>query len=141
VQSVTAEGVAKSDALVFCSSADTGKKRELEARGVQVEQIAADTIGRPDIHAILQQLGKREITSLMIEGGSAVNGMALAAGVVDKAFLYYAPKIMAAEGAVPFAIGAHFREMDQIPQLKQLHLHRFGDDFAVEGYLRDPYGG
>jgi hypothetical protein len=31
--------------------------------------------------------------------------------------------------------------MDQIPQLKQLHLHRFGDDFAVEGYLRDPYGG
>jgi diaminohydroxyphosphoribosylaminopyrimidine deaminase/5-amino-6-(5-phosphoribosylamino)uracil reductase len=141
VQSVTAEGVAKSDALVFCSSADTGKKRELEARGVQVEQIAADTIGRPDIHAILQQLGKREITSLMIEGGSAVNGMALAAGVVDKAFLYYAPKIMAAEGAVPFAIGAHFRKMDQIPQLKQLHLHRFGDDFAVEGYLRDPYGG
>ena len=61
VQSVTAEGVAKSDALVFCSSADTGKKRELEARGVQVEQIAADTIGRPDIHAILQQLGKREV--------------------------------------------------------------------------------
>jgi len=24
--------------------------------------------------------------------------------------------------------------------VKSLHLHRFGDDFAVEGYLRDPYG-
>jgi hypothetical protein len=24
-------------------------------------------------------------------------------------------------------------------QLEQIQLHRFGDDFAVEGYLRDPY--
>ena len=29
--------------------------------------------------------------------------------------------------------------MNDIPQVKHLHLHRFGEDFAVEGYLRDPY--
>jgi diaminohydroxyphosphoribosylaminopyrimidine deaminase/5-amino-6-(5-phosphoribosylamino)uracil reductase len=122
---------------VFCSSVDDGKKRELEARGINVEQVAADANGRPDIHVILQELGRREMTSLMIEGGSAVNGMALSAGVVDKLFLYYAPKIMAAGNAVPFAGGGQFREMDR--QLEQIQLHRFGDDFAVEGYLRDPY--
>ncbi len=74
----------------------------------------------------------------MIEGGSTVNGMALASGVVDKIFLYYAPKILGA-GSVPFAAGAGSRQMDEALQVKHLHLHRFGEDFAVEGYLRDPY--
>jgi hypothetical protein len=30
--------------------------------------------------------------------------------------------------------------MSQAAQVSNLHLHRFGEDFAVEGYLRDPYG-
>jgi len=139
LESRIVQSASKNDVLVFCSSADDGKKRELQARGVQVEQVAADKDGRSDVHAILQHLSQREITSVMIEGGASVNGMALAAGVVDKFFLYYAPKIMGAEGAVPFAAGAHFRAMDQIPKVTQLRLHYFGDDFAVEGYLRDPY--
>jgi diaminohydroxyphosphoribosylaminopyrimidine deaminase/5-amino-6-(5-phosphoribosylamino)uracil reductase len=75
----------------------------------------------------------------MIEGGAAVNGSALASGVVDKVFLYYAPKLLLGTNAVPFATGAAFPRMDEPPQLKHLHLHRFGEDFAVEAYLRDPY--
>jgi diaminohydroxyphosphoribosylaminopyrimidine deaminase/5-amino-6-(5-phosphoribosylamino)uracil reductase len=58
---------------------------------------------------------------------------------VDKVFLYYAPKILAGSGSIPFAGGTGFRQMSQAAQIKQLHLHRFGEDFAVEGYLRDPY--
>jgi diaminohydroxyphosphoribosylaminopyrimidine deaminase/5-amino-6-(5-phosphoribosylamino)uracil reductase len=137
VRSVADEGSFTNDVLVFCSSPDETKKRELEARGIQIEQIEAAADGRPDIHVALQQLGRREITSVMIEGGAEVNGMALAAGVVDKVFLYYAPTIMADEGAIPFASGA--RQMSELPRVKQIQLHRFGDDFAIEGYLRDPY--
>jgi diaminohydroxyphosphoribosylaminopyrimidine deaminase / 5-amino-6-(5-phosphoribosylamino)uracil reductase len=139
LESRIVQSASKSDVLVFCSSAEDRKKGELQARGVQVDQIASDTYGRTDIQAILQHLGKREITSVMIEGGAAVNGMALSAGIIDKVLLYYAPKIMAAEGAIPFATGPHLGAVNQIPQLRQLQLHRFGDDFAVEGYLRDPY--
>ena len=64
---------------------------------------------------------------------------ALAAGVVDKVFLYYAPKILAGMGSVPFAGGRGFRSMQQAAQVKNVRLHRFGEDFAVEGYLKDPY--
>ena len=74
----------------------------------------------------------------MIEGGSAVNATALASGVVDRVFLYYAPRILG-EGAVPFASGATFATPHDVPRLKYVHLHRFEEDFAVEGYLRDPY--
>jgi diaminohydroxyphosphoribosylaminopyrimidine deaminase / 5-amino-6-(5-phosphoribosylamino)uracil reductase len=140
VQSVANEGACKDDVLVFCSSFDQKKKTELEARGIRVEQLShAGTDRRPDLHAILRRLGQLEIASVMIEGGATVNGTALAAGVVDKVFLYYAPKILGGTGSVPFAAGAGFCQMDVAPQVKHLHLHRFGEDFAVEGYLRDPY--
>ena len=138
VQSVE-NGVCNNDVLVFCSSPEEKKKAELEARGVRVEQVPSDTLdGRPDFRAILRRLGLLEVTSVMIEGGSAVNGGALASGVVDKVFLYYASKILGAE-SIPFAAGAGSRQLGEALQVKHLQLHRFGEDFAVEGYLRDPY--
>lgn len=140
VQSVVSESTRKNDLLVFCSSAikEKDKKHELEARGVRVEEVPAGSDGRPDLLTILRRLGQLEITSVMIEGGSAVNGAALASGVVDKVFLYYAPKILGA-GSVPFAavVGSH--QPTEALHVQHLHLHRFGEDFAVEGYLRDPY--
>jgi diaminohydroxyphosphoribosylaminopyrimidine deaminase/5-amino-6-(5-phosphoribosylamino)uracil reductase len=138
LESRLVKSVAK-DVLVFCSSGEERKKRELEARGVRVEQLTPDACERPDIHAVLRRLGQLEITSLMIEGGATVNGTALASGVVDKVFLYYAPKIMGCAGSVPFAAGVAFPRIDEPPQVKRLHLHRFGEDFAVDGYLRNPY--
>jgi diaminohydroxyphosphoribosylaminopyrimidine deaminase / 5-amino-6-(5-phosphoribosylamino)uracil reductase len=141
VRSLGNESACKNDVLVFCSSSDKKKKAELEARGVRVEQLPLDgPDGRPDFREILRRLGQLEITSVMIEGGSTVNGAALTSGVVDKVFLYYAPKILGA-GSVPFAAGTGSHQLDKALQVKHLHLHRFGEDFAVEGYLRDPYGG
>lgn len=140
VQSVANGNAFNDDVLVFCSAGEESKKAELEARGVRVEQLPPAGDERPDIRAILRRLGELEITSVMIEGGATVNSIALASGIVDKVFLYYAPKIMADAGSVPFASGPDFGQMNGVPQVKDFHLHRFGEDFAVEGYLRDPYG-
>jgi diaminohydroxyphosphoribosylaminopyrimidine deaminase/5-amino-6-(5-phosphoribosylamino)uracil reductase len=129
------------DLLVFCSFAEENRKKALEERGVRVEQVALGPAeGRPDIKKIVNRLGEMEITSLMIEGGALVNWTALASDIVDKVFLYYAPKILAGAGSVPFARGAGFRRMNDAAMIKNISLHRFGEDFAVEGYLRDPYG-
>ncbi len=130
---------AKDDVVIFCSLAEEKKKQQLLDHGIQVEQVATGVDGRPDLHAICRSLAEREITSVMIEGGAFVNWEALASGVVDKVFLYYAPKILAGTGAVPFAAGPGFRRMSDAAHLKWFRLHRFGEDFAVEGYLRDPY--
>jgi len=130
----------RNDLLIFCASGDEKKQGALEALGVRIEKIPAfESDGRPDLAAILRRLGEMEVLSLMIEGGATVNGAALAAGVVDKVFLYYAPKILAGTGSVSFAAGPGFRQLSQAAQVKRVHLHRFGEDFAVEGYIRDPY--
>jgi diaminohydroxyphosphoribosylaminopyrimidine deaminase/5-amino-6-(5-phosphoribosylamino)uracil reductase len=126
---------AELDVVVFCASADEARKAELGGMGIRVETVPTGAGKGLDLFAVLRCLGKMEITSLLVEGGSRVTGAALGAGVVDKVFLYYAPKILGA-GAVPFADGADVAA----PLVKNVQLHRFGEDFAVEGYLRDPYG-
>ena len=131
---------AKDDVLVLCSLAEEGKKRALQNLGIRVEQISPPMPdGRPDMLGVARRLGELEITSLLIEGGAKVNWAALASGVVDRVFLYYAPKILAGDVSVPFAAGPGFRRMSDAAYVKSLRLHRFGEDFAVEGYLRDPY--
>ena len=131
---------AQSDVLVLCSFAEEKKKQLLLDAGIQVEQIETMTSdGRPDMTGIARRLGEIQITSLLIEGGAMINWAALASGIVDKVFLYYAPKILAGTGSVPFAAGYGFRHMSDAAYVKSIKLHRFGENFAVEGYLKNPY--
>ena len=127
---------ADNDVLVLCSAAEQSAKQALEVKGIRVQQISATGEGRPDFAAIVESLGELEITSLLIEGGALVNAAALASGEVDKVFLYYAPKIFGGD-AVPFLGGESLHGKAQCVQ--RFELHRFGEDFALEGYLHNTY--
>jgi diaminohydroxyphosphoribosylaminopyrimidine deaminase/5-amino-6-(5-phosphoribosylamino)uracil reductase len=132
---------AQDDVLILCSFAEEKKKKQLLKRGVRVEQLPrATSDGHPDMPAIVRFLGQMEITGLMIEGGALVNWAALSASVVDKVFFYYAPRILGGTGSIPLAGGAGFVSIGDAACVKSMRLHRFGEDFAVEGYLKDPYG-
>ena len=141
--------------VVFCCFAEERKRQELEERGIIVEQVpmrqpledgtipfpsgVPTSDGRPDLERVMGKLGEREITSVIIEGGAMVNWAALSAGIVDKIYFYYAPKILAGTGSIPLALGTGYRRISEAAYVRSLTLHRFGEDFAVEGYLRDPY--
>jgi diaminohydroxyphosphoribosylaminopyrimidine deaminase/5-amino-6-(5-phosphoribosylamino)uracil reductase len=143
------------DVIAFCCFAEEHKRQELEAHGIMVEQVpmrqpfedgtiafpsgATTSSGRPDLERVMARLGERDITSLIIEGGAMVNWAALSAEIVDKIFFYYAPKIIAGTASIPLALGTGYRKMSEAAYVRSLTLHRFGEDFAVEGYLRDPY--
>jgi len=129
---------AKDDVLVLCSAPEENRIRELQQRGIRVERVPAAADGRPDMVSLIRCLGEMEITSQLIEGGATVNGAALNSGVVDKVFLYYAPKILGGSAA-PFAARTGFSPMRDCAYVKSIELHRFGEDFAVEGYVHDPY--
>jgi len=132
--------VVADDVLVICSLAEENRKKTLVEHGVRVEQLPPATPdGRPEMTAVAELLGKLQITSLLIEGGAMVNWASLASGIVDRVFLYYAPKILAGTGSIPFAAGTGFRGMSDAAYVRSIQLHRFGEDFAVEGWLRDPY--
>ena len=101
---------AKDDVVVFVRWRRRKRSSRLLDPGIQVEQVStAGVDGRPDLQAICEALAEREITSVMIEGGAFVNWEALAAGVVDKVFLYYAPKILAGDRRGAVCAGPGFR--------------------------------
>ena len=126
------------DLLIFCSpSADSAKRKELEQRGAEVRELPPEP--HPSLSEVLKELGRRQIISVLLEAGAELNWAALEAGVVDKVFLYYAPKILGGLDALPLAGGRGIRAMRDALPVRNLQLHQFGPDFAVEGYLHDVY--
>jgi diaminohydroxyphosphoribosylaminopyrimidine deaminase/5-amino-6-(5-phosphoribosylamino)uracil reductase len=135
---------AADDLTVFCVDAADEKRDEkkhaLESRGVRVERLPSGPEKRfPDVQCVLERLGKMQITSLLVEGGATVNWAFLKAGAVDKVWFFYAPKILGGSDSVGLAGGEGFGTVADAAQLHDVSLHRYGEDFAVEGYLRDPY--
>ena len=132
---------AKADLLVFCGEdVWMGKREKLEERGVEVVELK-EAGGRLSLLAVLKKLAERQITSVLVEAGARVNAAAIETGVVDKVWLFYAPKLLGAD-AVPFLASTSYESPVTSHGLSLLNyrLHRFGPDFAVEGYLRDVYG-
>ena len=129
---------AQGDVLILYSEADDARKQQLERLGLRVEKVANQVDGRPDLTDVIHHLAKSDITSVLIEGGATVNWTALSSGVVDKLFLFYAPKILG-EGSVPFVASPTQGHGHIVLAAWHIRLHQFGEDFAVEGYLRDPY--
>lgn len=80
--------------VLTTGQADPARRRELTARGVQVQAVAADAGGRPEIGAVLQALYARGIRSLLVEGGSAVYTSFLRAGYFDRLSVFVAPLLI-----------------------------------------------
>src|SRR5881628_2434431 len=118
------------DLLVFTAvSPKSAKARKLQKAGVEIMRTKTKN-GRIDLPAVLSELGRREMLSVMLEAGSLLNGAALAADIVHKLVLFYAPKI-AGDNRVPFALAPKLTHST----LQNVQIHQFGPDLAIEAYL------
>jgi diaminohydroxyphosphoribosylaminopyrimidine deaminase/5-amino-6-(5-phosphoribosylamino)uracil reductase len=100
------------------------------------------------LRAVIAELGRREILSVLLEAGATLNSAALSQEIVDKMRVFIAPKLAGFQGTPAHAgagasRGANYRKPAKGPfprELKNVTMARFGVDFAVEGYLHDVYG-
>jgi diaminohydroxyphosphoribosylaminopyrimidine deaminase/5-amino-6-(5-phosphoribosylamino)uracil reductase len=120
--------------IITCSSVSEDKKERIEKKGVKIIE-APVKHGLIDLASLMLQLGTLEITSLLIEGGSRVNASALSAGIVDKVIFFYAPKILGGDDGIPICMGAGPDLMKNCIPVKNVNVHRFGDDIMIEGYI------
>ncbi len=112
------------------------KKSRIEKPGVRVIQSRLDKDGRIDLNVLMKTLGAMGITSLLIEGGGRVIASAFRAGIVDKVFFFYAPKILGGDDGVPICSGAGPESMQDSIPLTDISVRRFGDDVMIEGYIK-----
>jgi diaminohydroxyphosphoribosylaminopyrimidine deaminase/5-amino-6-(5-phosphoribosylamino)uracil reductase len=124
---------ANRDLIVFCGEdIAAGKRQQLTERGAEIIELK-ESGGRIALPAVLKKLGERGITSVMLEAGPRVNASAIEAGVVDKVWLFYAPKVLG-PAAVPLLEGGR-----KLPVVVEYRMHQFDPDFAIEGYLRNVF--
>lgn len=92
--------------------------------------------GRVDLRALFQELGRRGLTSVLLEGGATVNAAALAAGLVQKIVCFVAPKLFGGGIAAPGPVaGQGVATPAEARYLKRVHVESIGDDAMITGYL------
>jgi diaminohydroxyphosphoribosylaminopyrimidine deaminase / 5-amino-6-(5-phosphoribosylamino)uracil reductase len=101
----------------------------LEDRGAEIA-VAADG----SMRAALEQLGERDISSLLLEGGAAVHCSAWQEDVVDFVRLYLTPHVLGA-GGVRFLEGCRF----STTALAERQIVPLGPDVLIEGYVHGPH--
>ncbi|HWQ79429.1 MAG TPA: bifunctional diaminohydroxyphosphoribosylaminopyrimidine deaminase/5-amino-6-(5-phosphoribosylamino)uracil reductase RibD [Anaerovoracaceae bacterium] len=92
---------------------------------------------RIDLEDLLEKLGGRGIDSVLLEGGSAVNGSAFSQGIVNKIILYVAPKIIGGEKSKTVAGGHGIDRLDQAYPLRINSLERVGEDIKITAYRKE----
>jgi diaminohydroxyphosphoribosylaminopyrimidine deaminase/5-amino-6-(5-phosphoribosylamino)uracil reductase len=88
-----------------------------------------------DLNSLMERLGKMEITSVLIEGGSSLNAHALEDGIVDKVAFFIAPRIIGGKRSFPAVGGESFRKLEEAYRITDLSVKRVGEDFLIEGYI------
>jgi diaminohydroxyphosphoribosylaminopyrimidine deaminase/5-amino-6-(5-phosphoribosylamino)uracil reductase len=148
---------ARHDVLVFTAADPHSlRSRHLRNAGVEVLRVPARR-GQLDLRAVLRELGRRQITSVMIEPGAALAHAAAAAAVLDKLVLFIAPRIMGAGVAIDPARllrrgsftppAANRRGGFTAPAFREatgalipVAVRRCGPDLIMEGYLGNAPG-
>jgi len=123
-----------------CSVAVTSKASErkinlLEKRGVQVIMCPQKN-GKINLKWLLKYLAKQEIMSILIEGGARVMGTALKEKVIDKMYMYIAPKIMGDQNALSSVAGIKINHVNKSILLKNIELDKIGEDILVVGNIK-----
>ncbi len=126
--------------IVFCSeSYGSTRGHKLEELGVEVIALPL-TGGKIPLEMVLRELGKREITSLLIEGGSKVNFEALRSGSVDRILCFIAPRILGGRSSIPFVGGEGFGALENSLGLSFSSVERIGSDLLIEAYVSKTKG-
>lgn len=120
-----------SEAPVLIFAGNSAPASEIESLGVEVVRDAAN--GR-DLSLVLDELGRRAIQSVLVEGGANVAGKFLDANLVDKVTVFIAPKIIGGQEA-PTAVGGEGVEtLVQAIDLEDVVVTPRGQDFEFTGY-------
>ncbi len=121
--------------IVTHSKASTEKRAFLEKKGIQVVDVSLKN-QRLDLNELMIKLGQMPILSVLIEGGSTLAGAALRAGIVNKMYLFMAPRVLGGSDGKPVFEGRGPKLIKDALELKKLSLARFENDILVSGYLK-----
>ena len=129
--STLATTTSEAPTIVFTNCIDPETVSRLTVTGVEVIPIEG---GARNLELVLQELCRRDLQSVLVEGGTGVAGAFVDAGLVDKVTFICSPIVIGGTAA-PNAIGGKgASELSDAMRLSDLQIERLGDDIEITGY-------
>ena len=122
---------------VLIAAAEGAPKKKAAA----LQRAGADLVqfpireGRLDLKALLAYLGQKEVTGLLVEGGSEIFSSFLSERLADRLWLFYAPLLIGGQSAIGLIGGRGVATVAEALKCERLKWQFLGGDFFVEGYL------
>ncbi len=119
--------------IVFTTDAADARKRErLVKIGVEVVVVPA-VEERVDLQSVMLDLGRRNIQSVLLEGGATLAAEALRRRVVDRAAFFIAPMLFGGDDGSAVFSGRGCRLVKEAVRLDNVRIRQIADDILVEG--------
>jgi diaminohydroxyphosphoribosylaminopyrimidine deaminase/5-amino-6-(5-phosphoribosylamino)uracil reductase len=108
------------------------------ADSVKLEQLGIELVrsehGARDLSTVLAELGRREIQSVLVEGGGVLAGAFFDTGLVEKITFFIAPMIIGGKQAPSAVAGAGAERIADAFQLERVSVEQRGRDLEITGY-------
>jgi diaminohydroxyphosphoribosylaminopyrimidine deaminase/5-amino-6-(5-phosphoribosylamino)uracil reductase len=122
--------------LVLGRPIQTFEAEECSKLGAEIMELPSKD-GIIDLRSLFHRLGKRQITSVLVEGGGILVGSLFDQGLVDKVLAFIAPIIIGGEGRSAVA-GHGIDKLLDAHRLEHVKITRFGPDVLISGYATQP---
>ncbi len=132
--------------IIFAAAQDdpsdesAAREQALEQAGVEVVRVETSA-GQIKLACLLEELGRRQVTSLLVEGGATVAASIIEQRLADKFTFFIAPKIIGGREAIPAIGGLGCERLSDALELCDVELVRRGVDWEVTGYPKTVRGG
>ncbi len=127
----------KTPLIIATTSAAPKSRREALARSGAEVLICRSRKNRPDVTALLNLLGERCCTNLLVEGGGEVHASFLESGLVDEVCVFVAPGIIGGLTATPAVGGSGVTRVADALRLAEVRTCRLDADTLIRGRLND----
>ncbi|MDY0133328.1 MAG: bifunctional diaminohydroxyphosphoribosylaminopyrimidine deaminase/5-amino-6-(5-phosphoribosylamino)uracil reductase RibD [Desulforegulaceae bacterium] len=124
----------KKNTLFACvEDCDPLRIKKFNDFGVEVIKVKKDKNSHVCLSSLLIELGKRKISSLMVEGGSMIAGSFLNNNLVDQIAFFYGSKIIGCSKSFEGISGNGPEKMSDAIKVQNTKLSKFDDDILIEG--------
>lgn len=123
--------------LAVTTDAPGERVTALREAGARIIELPPGPDGRVPLPLLLSELGRREVASVLAEGGSALNYSLLADGLVDKVHFFIAPLLFGGSEAPSPVGGEGVALVGEAWQVREIEISRYDGDILVTGYIKN----
>lgn len=116
-------------------AASSSRRKWLAQANVEILILENDAQGHVSLKALMKELARRGVVSVLLEGGSTLTASAVREEVVDRLLFFLAPKIIGGERAPGVVGGEGILRLKDAKPVKILKVRRMGPDFLIEGAM------